>query len=261
MRLAAMVLALCLGEMGAGEDKSEIFLTSFDGTEIAVDLYSGGFESVVILVPGHSGRKDMIELKALIDALRRDFDVIAMDNRGHGRSGGWFTHGLVEHRDLEEVVKYARQRYERVGIVGFSLGGMAAILEVGRLKNADSVVTVSAPMDFREIDYHILSWEALSDFPRGIWHLLRLPRLNPWTVLDDSKLRPIDYIEKVSPILIIHGTRDWVVEERHAEALYRKAKEPKKLIIVEGGGHAEKMLLQFPDTLTREISLWFKETL
>ena len=39
------------------------------------------------------------------------------------------------------------------------------------------------------------------------------------------------------PVLLVHGTGDRLVPHRFSEALYAAAPEPKKLVLVEGGGH------------------------
>lgn len=62
-----------------------------------------------------------------------------------------------------------------------------------------------------------------------------------WLPIDwliTQKFDTIDKIAKVpAPVLIVHGTGDMLVPHRFSEALYAAARDPKRLVLVEGGGH------------------------
>ncbi len=49
------------------------------------------------------------------------------------------------------------------------------------------------------------------------------------------KINPIDVVDQISPIplLIIQGEKDPIIFKHHAEQLYKKAKEPKKLWLIQ----------------------------
>lgn len=40
-----------------------------------------------------------------------------------------------------------------------------------------------------------------------------------------------------APVLIVHGSEDWVIPIAHGEELFRIASEPKRFVRLEGGGH------------------------
>src|ERR1700722_13516501 len=73
--------------------------------------------------------------------------VIAFDFRGHGRSGGLSTLGDFEIKDLDVVVRYARELgYQRVAAVGFSMGASIVVRYAGLVGgDLDAVVSVSSP--------------------------------------------------------------------------------------------------------------------
>ncbi|TRZ52238.1 MAG: hypothetical protein D4S01_03250, partial [Dehalococcoidia bacterium] len=50
---------------------------------------------------------------------------------------------------------------------------------------------------------------------------------------------PIKYVAGIAPrpLLLVHGSKDEVVEVSHALRLYQKAGEPKQISIVDGAGH------------------------
>ena len=62
-----------------------------------------------------------------------------------------------------------------------------------------------------------------------------------WLPIDwlvTQKFATLDKIGKVpAPVLIVHGTGDAMVPPRFSEALYKAARDPKKLVLVDGGSH------------------------
>ena len=45
-----------------------------------------------------------------------------------------------------------------------------------------------------------------------------------------------------APLLFVHGTRDSVVNARHSEQLHTAAREPKRLLKVDGAVHMEALM-------------------
>ena len=43
------------------------------------------------------------------------------------------------------------------------------------------------------------------------------------------------------PVLLVHGTSDRLIPSRFSEALYQAARNPKKLLLIENGGHNNSM--------------------
>jgi pimeloyl-ACP methyl ester carboxylesterase len=62
-----------------------------------------------------------------------------------------------------------------------------------------------------------------------------------WLPIDWLVTQRFDTIDKIArvpaPVLLVHGTGDRLVPHRFSEALYAAARDPKKLVLVEGGGH------------------------
>jgi uncharacterized protein len=62
-----------------------------------------------------------------------------------------------------------------------------------------------------------------------------------WFPVDWFVTQKFDTIEKIpnvtAPVLIVHGMGDQLVPHRFSEALYAAAPDPKRLVLVEGGGH------------------------
>jgi len=49
---------------------------------------------------------------------------------------------------------------------------------------------------------------------------------------DDPALGPAD-----APVLIVHGSKDWMVPAEHGEALHKADPEQSKLLVIDGDGH------------------------
>lgn len=168
-----------------------------------------------------------------------------MDFRGHGRSGGLYTFSAREGADLEAVLDWSRERYPSISLLGFSLGGAVAINTVARFPDSiRSLIVVGAPSAFEQIEYRVWKPEVMYGGLR-CWDPGMGCRVgNPWL----KKERSVETIRRVSvPVLLIHGTRDFIVSHRHSERLYQAAGEPKRLELIEGGGHAEELYRHRPD--------------
>ena len=242
-------------------DRTSQVVSTPDGVRIAVDRYQGeGRTAAVIICPGFFQSKDTATFQRMNLALADEYDVLAMDFRGHGRSTGLYTFSAKESADLEAVLAFARPRYQRIGLLGFSMGGAIAINTVRRFRGAvQSLVAVSAPCAFEEIEFKWWTVEAMRTGTKGLEVGAGCRPGNPLI----PKERPIENIQKLKslPILFIHGTRDAIVGVEHSRRLYAAASQPKRLEIVEGGGHAEALFRDDPERFTRLIREWFTPAL
>ena len=66
----------------------ELKLKTSDNITIAVNHYSKGFDKVVIIAPGWFMTKDSKFFQQMSEIFSESIDVLALDFRGHGKSGG-----------------------------------------------------------------------------------------------------------------------------------------------------------------------------
>jgi len=247
----------------AGESQGNSSVTTGDGKCIALIHIKKGFSKVVIIAHGFYNNKDTFLFRGIAEAFSKEYDVIVFDFRGHGKSNGKFSWTALEQKDLQAVIAYAKDgHYGKIGVIGFSLGAAIALIEASNYQNIDSLVAVSTPVDPRSINYHF--WE------KDMWEDLMLnfgvkgqgkgfrPG-NPFL----KKIRPLDIVDKISPtpVLFIHGEKDWLVKPVHSQRLFERAKDPKALTIIKDGGHAERMFDVFPDQFMKICLDRFRETL
>jgi len=238
-------------------------LLTEDDVSIAYERYKNGFEKVIIICPGFYNSKKNRWMRKTVDFISSEYDVIIFDLRGHGESGGKFTWSAKEHHDLNAVIDYAiAEGYEDVGVVAFSLGAASAINAASVRNDIGSMVLISTPSSFRMVNFHFWEPGMLSDLKDNIeckWEGKGARFGSIFTPKD----RPIDMIGliKTTPILFIHGDRDWLIRDRHSRKLYEAARVHKKIEIVKGGLHAERIIQFNPDKIEKLILEWFSETL
>ena len=232
-----------------------------DGVRIDYHVYAQpGRQSVVVVGHGFFQSKETAAFRQINRALAKHHDVVALDFRGHGRSGGLYTFSARESDDLRAVLSQVRPRYQRIGLMGFSLGGAIAINLLGEGDDGvRSLVAVSAPSAFEEIEFKFWTPEAVRTGLRAMGPGAGCRPGSPLL----PKARPVESVQRLVglPKLFIHGTRDVIVGVEHGRRLYAAAPEPKRLEIIEGGSHAEQLFRDAPDRLSGLVSKWFDETL
>jgi len=238
-------------------------LLTADNHKIAVEHLKNGHEEVVVLAHGFYNNKDAYLFQKMAKDFSRSMDVLSFDFRGHGKSSGFFSFTSLESEDLRAVVAYAKeQSYRSIGVIGFSLGAAVAIIEGSRNPDVQSIISVSSPYDFWKIDYRFWEKEMLEDLKLNLGEKGKGKGLRPGNPFL-PKVRPINVVAKISPrsVLFIHGRQDWLIHPMHSAKLYRRAKQPKKLILVDNAGHAEKIYDTNPDEFIKICSDWFAQTL
>ncbi len=239
------------------------FVLTADHTKIHYTHYKSNHKQVVVIAHGFFNNGEVFLMKKLAEDLKEHFDVISFDFRGHGKSSGVFTWTSKEGQDLEAVLKYVKeQKYEHIGVLGFSLGAAVALIAAAKDHDIQSVIAVSAPCDFWQIDYHFWESDMLLDLKLNLGKKGKGKGVRPGNPFA-PKIRPLDIVDKISPlaVLFIHGDKDWLIKHRHAQELFKKTKDPKRLVIVPGAGHAERIYDERPQEFLDLCIGWFRETL
>lgn len=236
-------------------------VVSQDGVRVALTQYhQAGRQAALIICPGFFKSKDTPTFRRMSQALAESYDVIAMDFRGHGRSGGLYTFSAREQADLSAVLAWGRARYAHLAVMGFSMGGAIAINTVSREpQQVSSLITVSAPAAFREVEFKWWTPEAIRTGIQGLEPGAGCRPGSLWL----PKPRAIDQVAGLSPVpvCIIHGTRDVIVGVGHGRRLHAAAGEPKRLEIIERGRHAESLFRDDRDLFLGLVRSWLAQTL
>jgi len=238
-------------------------LETEDGETISYRHHDTGHEAVVIISPGFFNNKDTLTFRQLAEEFIPQFDVISFDLTGHGKSSGRFHWTANEASDLRAVIKYAKEYgYKKIGVLSFSMAAVVTILEGSQNESIDSIIAVSTPSNVWKINYHFWEPETWRDLSMNLGPKGRGKGVRPGSPFH-KKTPPIDVVHKVSPtpILFIHGKKDWLIEVDHSRDLYEAALEPKEFYLFPNAGHAEKIYDREPRLFINICTEWFQETL
>ena len=152
----ALLLTACRGDdepatTSAHHEAARVeTLETTDGVRLDARHFPATGERLVILL--HMYPADQSSWFGFAEELQtRDVDALTFDFRGYGESGGEKDPGVAD-LDARAALAFARERgFERVVLIGASMGGTAAIV-VAADEPVDGVVALSAPAAMAELD-------------------------------------------------------------------------------------------------------------
>lgn len=149
------------------------------------------------------------------------FNVLAVDYRGFGRSDGDLPSEAQIYADARAAwgeLQRREPRIERRFIYGHSLGAAVAL---NLAATEDGTAGVIAESGFT----------SLADVVGE--------KYAPVGLLLSQKFEALERVKDIRvPVLFVHGTADSIVPFTMSRRLYEAAREPKRLLIIEGGTHS-----------------------
>ncbi|MCO8247177.1 alpha/beta hydrolase [Comamonas thiooxydans] len=165
------------------------------------------------------------------------FSVLAVDYRGFGKSSPALPSQASAAEDARAAWDWlgrqaaGRPRY----IFGHSLGGAVAIDLASSVKDESGVLVESTFTSIPDV-FDSMRWGWL-----------------PVNWLITQRFNSVDTVADIgSPLLVVHGTADPLIPARLGQKLFDAAREPKRLILVEGASHhntQSKALAQYRQAL------------
>jgi len=220
--------------------------TTFDlVTADAVRLHAcrwravGSPRATVVLVHGFAASSVEPRVVAVAERLARaGIDVIGYDARGHGSSGGEATLGDLERLDVAAAA--ATTQTGPVVLVGASVGAIAALRHAAVAPGAVSgIVTVSCPARWRlPRNARGLTSAVMTQTGLGRWVARRYIGVR---IARDVRRPPppVDLVAQVdAPLAIIHGRADPFIPPGDATILHAAGRDPRRIEVVDGMGHA-----------------------
>ena len=170
------------------------------------------------------------------------YNLLAFDLRSHGNSDSDKHPNMLQFSEdiraaTEFVLKQGGSKSGKIGVIGMSVGGSAAIHAATSDNRIKSVVTIGAfanPVDImrhqfqkKHIPFSPLMWLPMKYFQFKMGE--KFKQIAPENIIKTTKAN----------ILLIHGSDDKIVPVEHGEKLKNAANsETTKLWVVSGKGHS-----------------------
>jgi len=187
------------------------------------------------------------------------YDLLAFDARHHGSSDGDGYASMPKFsEDIRAAVDYVAGRRgddTRVGVLGLSIGGSAAIHAAAHDPRIVAVATVGAFSDASDARATVgpYWWVLAPGLPLAFWLFerrigLRFRDISPENLIAGARAR----------FLLIHGAEDTVIPVAHAQRLAAAAGASARAWIIPGRGHSDPHL---ESGMVTTLAAFFGETL
>lgn len=227
------------------------------------------------------------------------FSALAVDFVGHGASDGLrglvdLRRWAYNLRDAMNAL--TERGYRRFAVVGWGSGGSAALLAAAHDRRMECVITLATPVNLTPLLSERIVFTLMTGWSkiRGLFtkKLLTLSRSEAYNALCFAADSEVDedykndaYLQEIlaavpvpqsldsvwvdittavknvsTPVLVLHGRDDEVIPMKQSEKLFKLLPGHKKLVLVEGAGHALH-LDQKKDEVYITIAKWIKNYL
>lgn len=193
---------------------------------------------------------------------RRGFNILLIDLRHHGRSGGPnITFGFKEKQDIKAWITWSLAQLGPGGLVG-TMGeslGAAVALQHAAIDQRPAFVIADCPYSDLErlVTYHLKKQYHLPAIPLLYVGEFWCRLLSGMTFENASPLPVMTKIE--SPVLLVHGENDDYVPAFMSRDLFEaKTTGLRQLYIAPGAGHAQAFSSN-PEGYDRQVSDFLAE--
>jgi fermentation-respiration switch protein FrsA (DUF1100 family) len=221
-----------------------VALTSASGGRLSGWYVPGdpGGGAVILMHGVHANRLQMLPRARMMH--RWGFSVLLFDFQAEGESSGQnITFGWLEAKDARAAFEWLRAKApgERIGLLGVSLGGAAAIVAEPVIE-ADAMVLEAVYGSFDDAIRNRLviklgrAGRALAPVLSPLLAMQVKPRLG----FDPEELCPISRVANIhAPVFLVAGDKDEHATLDEMRHIYANANEPKELWIIPGAAHVD----------------------
>jgi len=218
----------------------------------------------------HGSETDMREaLKSCMFLVEHGYQLLPFNSRQNNPERP-ISFLREELEDIGQAIAYLQQRddvpAERIGIFGFSLGAIKAVLAGAMYETLKVVIEDAGPVSYHDFAEYVLTErdrdkevrKIRQESPDYLNAYLKLisDRALVKTLVQRHKVAmeeilgysldeydAVKQVKKISPraILVIHGQLDERVRLRSSERIYEAAGQPKEFLIAPNSGHLEGM--------------------
>lgn len=234
-------------------DATNVDLRTADGVALRGTHLGGRRPYGVVIVPGWRTNRDGFAIATLATWLANDLDVLVIDPRGQGDSGGAKSPDGADRLDVLAAVSYLRaQGHERVGVLAEQDAAVAAALAAADHQGIDALALIGPSLRWGESLGP--SWD-----PRG------LPGRLYWRIAAGLRLAggpaapaPLELVKSLAPVpVLVAGSKG--DPGSAIDTLHLAASEPKSLILV--GGEGRPVAWSHYAAYYQAVSQWLALTL
>lgn len=224
----------------------QLKFNSADGTPLRGVRLAGpeGCGATIVLAHGFANWHRHPKIHEFALQLAEQVNVVLVDLRGHGLSGGTSTLGALEYLDVGAACQFVPDD-DALILLGTSMGSAACVIYAGRAAHgdggrpADAVIAVSGP-----------AWWSGRDAAKGVGRVLELAaspflrtamralmRVRIDGVKKEGRIDPVSVVGEIAPapVIIVHDRADWYFGVDQAEAMLSAAGPTAKLWWRKGG--------------------------
>jgi len=201
----------------------------------------------ILLLHGRSqNRLSMIRYAEFL--LGSGYNVVMMDARAHGESGGTIaTYGHVERYDERSIVDAltAAEHPQHIFAMGESMGAAVALQSAAIDPRIEAVIAEGAFRNLHEVFFDYAGLRMSAFLGKTFFRPAAMLAVHETEHQVGFRLDDVSPEASVAarsfPVLLISGLRDHNVPKRHAEAIFLAASGPKELWLVPKARHQKAM--------------------
>lgn len=186
----------------------DVTIESFDKTELKGWYLPAKKPTDKALLLLHSYPLDKGDLLPSATLFEINFNVLLLDLRGMGQSGGYAaTFGSKEQKDITYALDFLQKKgNSKIGIFGYAEGGTIGLLAAARDSRIQALATYAAFSDFSKLEQNRYKKLTILDMPLT-WLSVFWQRLFFGPLPDPARAAASLHI----PVLLIHNQNDEVV--------------------------------------------------
>ena len=226
------------------------------GSNITIDGWYGRTDSstnCIIFFHGITANKSVL-LKEADQFKKWGYNVLLVDFRGHGNSGGSkSSFGVKETNEVEKAFAFAQSKGNKnIILYGSSLGSVVIMKAVAEKKVQPAAII--ADMPFGSLQDHLKARARVLGFPSQPFAFL----VTLWIGIENGyngfNHQTYSYAKKVDcPILVEWGTRDIYVTEKEVNGIYQNLPASRKKLVVYPDANHESYLRYDPINWEKNI--------